>query len=366
MRAYVLLLLHCLFDDSLIYRIRTLVYLKNRAFREKLTIILLSGACPNLLFTLTFLMPEPSAAPGQWTFTRPDPHDSSHQYFRSDLRHIAGQQLDYYLLWQDDMYLAYPTQDSPDWRAFMEHVKHLNEEAGANEYYKVLYIMRPAHSMYYQVSRNKWKYKSLQTDKDLIMSQGASGDTTTIDLSIDTAGEQECIQLLDKFSHAMQTKGIPPPDAIVTSPLARTLQTTQLGVAPLFPTVKPIILEDLRETLDGQAKNKRHSKEWIHKTFATFQVDNVDPNDSLGSRHVASAESYKDLWTRVHKAFQYIFENLPEALVVLIVSHCHAEQTIQREITGWDVPEAERREKVEFYVGNALVYAMIVKGVRTA
>ena len=51
-------------------------------------------------------------------------------------------------------------------------------------------------------------------------------------------------------------------------------------------------------------------------------------------------------------------------MVVALVTHCHVMQTIQREITGYDVPEAERRDKVEFFLGEAGVYAIIVKGER--
>lgn len=191
-----------------------------------------------------------------------------------------------------------------------------------------------------------------------------NGDTATLDPSIDSTGEQECIQLVDKFTHAMQTKGIPPAEVIVTSPLARALRTTQLGVAPLFPSIFPAVLKGPRERLDGKEKNKRHSKEWIEQTFATFRTENVDADDILGSRYVKSAEPYEDLWRRVQGVFNYIFESFPDALVIALMSHCYVEQTIQREITGWDVPESEQRDKVEFYVGDARVYAIIVKGVR--
>ena len=89
-----------------------------------------------------------SAASAKWSFTRPDPPSSCSQYFRTDLRKVAGQQPpEFNLPWQDNMYLAYPSLDKPDWPAFVAHVKQLNEKADVNTYYKIVYIMRRAHSM---------------------------------------------------------------------------------------------------------------------------------------------------------------------------------------------------------------------------
>lgn len=198
-----------------------------------------------------------------------------------------------------------------------------------------------------------------------MISKESPNDATILDPPIDDEGEQECAKLSENLTRAMKVKGIPPAEVIVTSPLARALRTTQVGVATVFPSLTPLVLEGLREKLDGTAKNHRHSKEWIQQHFTAFRTEEVDLDDQLGSKHAQSVEPYEALWRRVQGAFSHIFENFREALVVALVSHCHVEQTIQREITGWDVPESEKRDKVEFYVGDSGVYAMIVKGVRT-
>ncbi|KAI1446931.1 hypothetical protein F5Y02DRAFT_48834 [Annulohypoxylon stygium] len=49
----------------------------------------------------------------------------------------------------------------------------------------------------------------------------------------------------------------------------------------------------------------------------------------------------------------HVFDKYEDALVVLLMTHCYMQQTIQREITGWDVPEKERKEAVEFFIGEA-------------
>lgn len=82
-----------------------------------------------------------------WVFTRPDPPSSDHQFFSTDLRRIAGYQQDYNLPWRDDMYLAYPSPEAPDWAVLVAHLQHLNAEADINTQYKIVYIMRRAHSM---------------------------------------------------------------------------------------------------------------------------------------------------------------------------------------------------------------------------
>ena len=82
-----------------------------------------------------------------WEFTRPDVPGSGIQYFHTDMRDIAGQQSDYNIPWQDDMYLAYPSLDNPSWPAFLAHVRGLNKDADTHTYYKIVYVMRRAHSM---------------------------------------------------------------------------------------------------------------------------------------------------------------------------------------------------------------------------
>ena len=156
--------------------------------------------------------------------------------------------------------------------------------------------------------------------------------------------------------------GIPRPEVIVTSPLARALETTQRGVVALAPSALPTVLEGLRENLNGKRRNERHDKRWIQQRFTGFQTENVDANDSLGLKYVESDEPYEHLWQRVNESFGYIFENFPDALVVALMSHCHVIQTIQREITGFDLKEEERKDKFEFFVGDAGVYAIAVKG----
>jgi hypothetical protein len=91
-------------------------------------------------------MAGPPAASVEWHFTRPDLPQSTVQYFRDDLRKITGTRKDWNLPWQDNMYLAYPSADKPDWAAFVAHVKQLNEEADVYTSYKIVYIMRRAHS----------------------------------------------------------------------------------------------------------------------------------------------------------------------------------------------------------------------------
>ena len=95
-------------------------------------------------------MASPTALSMKWTFTRPDPPGSCSQYFRTDMRKIANWTDDkpnYNLPWADNMYLAYPSQDKPNWPEFVAHVKQLNIEAKGNTRYKIVYIMRRAHSM---------------------------------------------------------------------------------------------------------------------------------------------------------------------------------------------------------------------------
>ncbi|KAI2621819.1 histidine phosphatase superfamily [Hypoxylon sp. NC1633] len=282
-------------------------------------------------------MSSSNVASSRWVFTRPDPPSSQHQFFKSDLRQIAGREEGFDLPWRDDMYLAYPSPDAPSWPAFLDHIQQLNAEADANTQYKIVYVMRRAH-------------KARQEP----------------DPVLDDEGQRQCTQLAENLGRAARTALLPPPEVIVTSPLARALETTHLGIAPAFPSVRPIVLESLREGLTGTPKNERHGKSWIKEKFPTFNVDNVDDFDQLGARYSSPdrKESYEALSHRVQGALGHVFENFPGASVVLVMSHCYVQQTIQREITGWDVPDDYKKEAVEFFVGEAGGYAIVVKGIK--
>jgi broad specificity phosphatase PhoE len=121
----------------------------------------------------------------------------------------------------------------------------------------------------------------------------------------------------------------------------------------------------LREGLKGTRKTQRRGKKWTEQNFPAFEVDQVDELDRLGTiyNNPGREEPYEALWQRVRGVFAYIFENYADALLVLLMSHCHVEQTIQREITGWDAAKEEKKS-FEFFVGEAGAYAIVVKGKR--
>ena len=161
----------------------------------------------------------------------------------------------------------------------------------------------------------------------------------------------------------MRDTQLPSPELIVTSPLTRAMETTKLSLTPLFPSLHPIIHENLREQLNGVEKNKRHVKKCISQRYPFFDTSNVDADNTLETIYANTKEPYQDLWQRVKGVFEYIFETFPEeALVIALISHCYVVKTIQREITGYDIREEERTGAVEFFIGEGGIYAIIVKG----
>ncbi|KAI0896079.1 hypothetical protein F4806DRAFT_496203 [Annulohypoxylon nitens] len=283
-------------------------------------------------------MSNPLAVSSRWRFTRPD--SSNQQFLQDDLRQVAGQQEKFNLPWQDNMYLVYPSPETPDWPAFVADVERLNMEADANTQYKIIYIMRRAH---------KEKH-----------------DIDVHDPQLDDEGRTQCTQLVNDFGRAIHSAGLPRPQVILTSPLARALETTKFGIAPLFPAVRPIIHECLRERMNGTERNKRHDKRWIEQHFPELDIGLVDEIDHYGAVYgnAYHEEPYEARWQRIQGVLSHVFDKYEDSLVVLLMTHCCMQQTIQREITGWDVPEKERKGAVELFIGEAKGYAIIVKGVR--
>ncbi|KAK8087909.1 Phosphomutase-like protein 3 [Apiospora hydei] len=279
---------------------------------------------------------------GDWAFTRADCVTLQRPYFQRNLRLIAGNEPDYTLPWDDNMYLIYPSEATPDWKKLYQHVKELNAISNQDSQYKIVYVMRRAHKK--QVPSNP----------------------NEIDPEVSELGKKQCSTLQTGFERAITQLGLPPPDVVVTSPLTRALQTTQWGLAPIFDSSETLVLEGLREKVTGDGKNKRHSKSWIKEQFPQFDCRNVDDTDRFGATYCdpTNEEPYHEVWRRVYESLAFLFENRKRDPVVLLMTHCLVIQTIQREIDGWDVPEEERKSK-EFYVGEAGGYAMIIKGERS-
>jgi broad specificity phosphatase PhoE len=194
-------------------------------------------------------------------------------------------------------------------------------------------------------------------------------DSNLSEPGLDDLGRQQCNKLAVNLAQASCTTSLPQLKIILTSPLARALETTELGIATLSPFVRLIVLKPLREGITGVAKNKRRSKWWIKENFPTFNMDDVDESDLLRTTHDSPErkETYEDIWNRVQGLLAYVYETYEQdeqALAILLMTHCYVELTIQREITSWDVPEDDRTEAVEFFVGEAGGYATIVKGTR--
>ncbi|KAK8063342.1 hypothetical protein PG996_007994 [Apiospora saccharicola] len=274
-----------------------------------------------------------------WAFTRAQYHTLQQPHFQPDLRRIAGQQEDFKLPWDDNMYLTFPSAEKPDWKALSTHVERLNAGSDNNTHYKIVYIMRRAHKV--------------STDPSQL-------DPSDIDPELTDLGKEQCETLQTSFKRAMENHSLPPPGVIATSPLARALQTTQRGIVPLFPSVRPVVLEGLREQVTNHGKNQRHDKRWIEERFPDFDVQKVDAVDRLGERYSipGSKEPYQDVWQRVRASLTFLFENYERESVLLLMIHCHVTETLQREIDGWGIPE-ERRKEVEFFVGEAKGYAMV-------
>lgn len=135
----------------------------------------------------------------------------------------------------------------------------------------------------------------------------------------------------------------------------------------MFPKARRLVLEGLREQVLDDLKYQRRDRRWIEQNFANlgFDVRNVDAADLVGSTYSAkNPEPDAALWQRVKGALAHVFETCQDSQVVLLMSHCLAEREIQREVTGYDIPEIKRKETVQFYVGEARGYAIIVKGVK--
>ncbi|KAK4040175.1 phosphomutase PMU1, partial [Parachaetomium inaequale] len=82
------------------------------------------------------------------------------------------------------------------------------------------------------------------------------------------------------------TVGVPLPETLYTSPLARCLETTKLVYAPVMAThgrsLRPLVKELLRERLTDHTCDKRSTRPWIADNYPTYVLDqDFETEDTL-------------------------------------------------------------------------------------
>ncbi|KAG5930119.1 hypothetical protein E4U42_002855 [Claviceps africana] len=237
---------------------------------------------------------------------------------------------------------ATPSLDIRDWERFAHYVRCLNRDAAPHTVYKVLYLTRHGFGYHNQkhaeVGTKAWNEHWSLLEGD--------GDSTWFDSFLNETGIQQVKELGQFWLDAVQNAGLPLPQSLYTSPLARCLQTTDHVFSELFKVnhapFQPIVKEHIRERFSLHTCDFRRPRSWIENNYPGYVVeDNVTERDGFSGQ--TRAETDEEHYARKQKALAEIFSTDSNVFISLtvhsfaisaILQVCHGESFKVREGTS--------------------------------
>ncbi|KAG6004282.1 hypothetical protein E4U43_000766 [Claviceps pusilla] len=238
------------------------------------------------------------------------------------------------------------SSDVRDWKRFAHYVRCLNRDAPSHTVYKVLYLTRHGcgyhNQKHAEVGTEAWNEHRSLLDGD--------GDSAWFDSFLNEIGIQSVKELGQFWLDAVQNDGLPIPQTLYTSPLARRLQTTDhVFSRPMEvhrPPFQPIVKEHLRERFTMHICDLRRPRSWIEKNYPGYKIeDNVTERDALSCQ--TREETDEEHCARKQQALEEVFStdnnnnnNISISLTIhsfaisAILRVCHGEPFKVREGTS--------------------------------
>ncbi|KAG6039995.1 hypothetical protein E4U41_001717 [Claviceps citrina] len=242
-----------------------------------------------------------------------------------------------------------PSSDVRDWARFAHHVRCLNRDAPPHVVYKVLYLTRHGYGYHNQkhaeVGTKAWEEHWSLLDGD--------ADTTWFDSFLNETGIQQVKDLGEFWLKAVLDDGVPLPQSLYTSPLARCLQTTDHVFSGLMKAndapFQPVVKEHIRERYTGHTCDLRRPRSWIEKHYPGYRIEeNVTERDGFSGR--SWRETDEEHYARKQQALEEIFSTDRHEFISLTV-HSYAIAAILHVCGG-----------ESFKVREGTTLAVLVKG----
>jgi broad specificity phosphatase PhoE len=153
-----------------------------------------------------------------------------------------------------------------------------------------------------------------------------NGVLTWLDAKLTAEGVMLAQDLGRKWIKWSKEEGIPPPETIYTSPLARCLETTKLIYSPVLSETKrplaPVVKELLRERLTDHTCDKRSSRSWITSHYPKYVLEpGFEEEDDLWKADAfETADEHRD---RKQRLLEDIFSK-DTAPFISLTTHSYA------------------------------------------
>jgi len=187
-----------------------------------------------------------------------------------------------------------------------------------------------------------------------------NGTVTWVDAHLTDEGIKQTTHLGELWTEWTRDSGVPLPDTVYTSPLARCLETTKLVYSNVVTqhggtgTFQPIVKESLRERLTDHTCDKRSSKTWIEEHYPDYVLEpGFVEEDVLWKADAFETDEAHT--ARKQRLLEDIWINDREARFISLTTHSYAISAIL-EVVG----------APHFRVGEGEVVALLVKGEKVA
>ncbi|KAJ3473178.1 hypothetical protein NLG97_g10470 [Lecanicillium saksenae] len=242
------------------------------------------------------------------------------------------------------------TTDKRPWARFTEHVKALNRESPENVSYKIMFFTRHGQGYHNlkneQVGNEAWDSHFSYLDGD--------EETTWFDAFLTPLGVAQATALSEHWLASIAADGLPVPQALYTSPLARCLQTSLHFIKPVMDAhglpYRPTVKENLRERWTRHTCDKRRPRSWIAENWPACVIEDGFREDDLLCT-LPDEETAAENEARNLAALADVFEARDGAEVVSWTFHSLAMQAL---LGCLGVPE--------FNVQPATTIALLVRG----
>lgn len=148
------------------------------------------------------------------------------------------------------------------------------------------------------------------------------------------AGIAQAKELAQFWVDAAGNDGMPVPQSLYTSPLARCLETTRLAYTPVLEAqgreLRPVVKEALREYLTVHTCDRRSSRSWIQEHYPRYIIeDGFAEDDPVWDPEVP--ETMEHHVERKHALLEDIFDH-DQAQFVSLTTHSYAVSAILKAV----------------------------------
>ncbi|KAJ5174668.1 uncharacterized protein N7482_000545 [Penicillium canariense] len=185
-------------------------------------------------------------------------------------------------------------QSSTQWQRFAQQIQHLNDTAGPQTKYKVLFLGRHGEGVH-NVAEQRYGTKAWDEYWSLL---DGDEDGTWIDAHLTDVGIAQARTAHDTWTQQI-ANGIPQPQSYYVSPLHRCCQTAQVTFEgcdmPLTDPFRPLIKELLRETMGEHTCDRRSSKSAIAADFPQYLFEpGFAEEDELWDPKVRESDEHRN------------------------------------------------------------------------